>query len=643
MQRLDSLITPGLALRDYQEQCLNAISSYAGTLQPGLGHNGRRALVALPTGTGKTLIFSHLPELFPRGRMLVLVHREELLDQARDKIMEANPNLSVAVEQADRHAGSGSQVVIASVQTLAVSPDRLQRLDPREFSVVVVDEAHHVLAKSYLGILGHFGLAPDLAGLPWRESDKKFAQAVRHRFENFIPAPDAPFLAGFTATPSRTDGRGLQWVFDTIIFARSIREMMETGWLCPLRGLQVRTGTDISQVTQYAGDYAEGALATAVNTPERNRLAVKAYVDHALGRQALVFAVDVKHTVDLLAEFRAAGIQADMVVGATGRDVRAGAIRAYRERRVQVLVNCMVLTEGFDAPETSCVVMARPTKSSLLYTQMIGRGTRIAPGKSDLLVLDLVDVAAKAGVQTVNTLFGLPPKLRLDGATDTLGALKFMDSHPAPLDLLGEASSLEDVNKVVRDMDPLQAATLPVWVDDLASLAWARTPSGYVLSIMGKGQVGITDYTIYDQETQAEVLSHSKVAFAPTGGRPSPIGDFNSLAEAFKAAEAWVREEHGELARMLNKAAAWRTSNILASEKQKALLSRLGVAFPSGLTKGQASSLIDREMAIRGPQPASPGQRWVLRQNRIPFRPDLTFTEAQALLAKAPNDGIDRR
>ncbi len=636
MQSLDSLLTLGMALRDYQEDCLNAISAYAGTLQPGLGHNGRRALVALPTGTGKTLIFSRLPELFPRGRMLVLAHREELLDQARDKIMEANPRLSVAVEQADRHAYGDAQVVVASVQTLAVSPGRLQRLPPQDFAVVVVDEAHHILAKSYLAILAHFGLAPDLEALPWRESDKKFAQAVRQRFENFIPPQTAPFLAGFTATPSRTDGRGLQWVFDTIVFSRSIREMMEVGWLCSLRGLQVRTGSDISQVSQYMGDYAEGALSQVVNTPERNRLAVKAYVDHAAGRQALVFAVDVQHTADLLAEFRAAGILADMVVGATSRDVRAAAIRSYRERRVQVLVNCMVLTEGFDAPETSCVIMARPTKSSLLYTQMIGRGTRISPGKTDLLVLDLVDVAAKAGVQTVNTLFGLPPKLRLDGPTDTLGALKFMDRHQAPLDLLGEASSLEDVSKVVRDMDPLQAAALPVWVDDLASMAWARTPSGYVLGVMGKGQVGITDYTLYDQETRQEVLSHSKVSFQPTGGRPSPIGDFHSLSEAFKAAERWVREEHGDLVRMLQKSAGWRTGGIPASEKQKAMLRRLRVAFPDSLTKGQASSLIDREMAIRGPQPASPGQKWVLRQNRIRFQPDITYTEAQALLVQAP-------
>lgn len=616
---------PALALRDYQRECLEAISTYR---QSG----GHRALVALPTGTGKTVLFAQFPKLFASGRVLVLAHREELLDQAVLKLRDADPTLSIGVEQADRQASRGSQVVVASVQTLAVSPARLLALKRDEFSAVVVDEAHHSLARSYLGILAHFRLAPDISRLPWSETNKKFSAAVSRSFEDFVPAPDAPFLAGFTATPSRTDGRGLQWVFDTIVFSRSIREMMEVGWLCAMRGLQIRTGTDITDVRPYMGDYAEGALSKAVNTPERNRLAVKAYLDYAPGRQALAFAVDVKHTVDLLAEFRAAGVQADMVVGTTDKDQRSATVRSYRGGGVQVLVNCMVLTEGFDAPETSCVVMARPTKSSLLYTQMIGRGTRIAPGKKDLLVLDMVDIARQAGVQTVNTLFGLPPKLRLDGATDAIGALRFMDGHQAPLDLLGEASSLEDVARVVREIDPLQAAALPPWVEELSRFAWARTPSGYVLGLMGKGQIGITDYTLYDDATHSEVLSHAKVAFQPLSGRPQVLGDYNSLAGAFKAADAWVSSEAPGLEHLLDRGARWRIKGEPASERQKAALHSLKVEYPATLTKGEASRLIDRAIAVNGGLPATNSQKWRLRQLGIRYKTALTIAEARALL-----------
>lgn len=619
---------PALALRDYQRECLDAIASYH---QEG----GRRALVALPTGTGKTVLFAQFPKLFPSGRVLVLAHREELLDQAVGKLRDADASLSIGVEQADRRAPLGAQVVVASVQTLAVSPARLMALKHDEFSAIVVDEAHHVLAKSYLDILAHFRLAPDISRLPWSETSKKFSEAVERHFEDFIPSSDAPFLAGFTATPSRTDGRGLQWVFDTIVFSRSIREMMETGWLCSMRGLQIRTGTDITDVRPYMGDYAEGALSKAVNTPERNRLVVKSYLDYAPGRQALVFAVDVQHTVDLLAEFRAAGVQADMVAGATDRGQRSATVRSYRDGRVQVLVNCMVLTEGFDAPETSCVVMARPTKSSLLYTQMVGRGSRIAPGKKDLLVLDLVDIARQAGVQTVNTLMGLPPKLRLDGVTDALGALKFMDTHQAPLDLLGEASSLEDVARVVREIDPLQAAALPPWVEEMSKLAWARTPSGYVLGIMGKGQLGITDYTLYDQATHAEVLSHAKVSFQPLNGRPLVLGDFNRLSEAFEAADAWVRGEAPQLVGLVDRQARWRTADVPATERQKLTLHNLQVEYPATLTKGQASTLIDRALAVQGGLPATNGQKWRLRQLGIRPKQGLTVAEARMLLDEA--------
>ena len=222
-----------IQLRDYQQECLDEILA-------GAARGVKRMLVALPTGTGKTVIFSQLPRVLP-GKMLVIAHREELLDQAAEKIEWGNPKLTVDIEQANRHASPLAQVVVASIQTLAVSPNRLDALGPDTFRSVVVDEAHHVVAHSYLRVLASLGLAPDVTGLTRGElSRQNVSHQVRRLFQDFRPSPDAPLLLGFTATPNRTDGRGLEFVLDEIVYSKTILEMMEAGWLCPIRGVAPR-------------------------------------------------------------------------------------------------------------------------------------------------------------------------------------------------------------------------------------------------------------------------------------------------------------------------------------------------------------------------------------------------------------------
>ena len=217
-----------ITLRDYQRECLHAIYD---RYRAGV----RRQLVCLPTGSGKTVVFADFPRYFRmQNQMLVLAHRAELLNQARDKIRQANPDLRVAVEQAGRRADPDSDVVIASVPTLGRrGSDRIQGLDADRFYLVVVDEAHHATAKTYRRVLEYFGLF----------------------------APRTPkLLVGFTATPKRGDGQGLDAVFEEIVFSRGLPEMIQAAYLAPVAGFRVETDIDLSRVKTRLGDFVTSQL-----------------------------------------------------------------------------------------------------------------------------------------------------------------------------------------------------------------------------------------------------------------------------------------------------------------------------------------------------------------------------------------------
>src|SRR5437899_7779255 len=249
-------------LRDYQREALRAVRDayIAGK---------RRVIVSLPTGSGKTVVFAHFPRVLNmKKRLLVLAHREELLLQARDKFRSIEPELKAEIEQAGSRAAADAKVVIASVPTLARNTARLSRLQPDEFSIIVVDEAHHAVAPSYRRIFDHFGL-----------------------FEPRSPR----YLIGFTATPRRGDKQGLGEVFQEVCYARDMREMIADRYLCPITGWRVASDLSLDEVKVRHGDFVEGQLARVVNTPSRNNMLVKAYRDLAGGRRAIVFCVDVAH------------------------------------------------------------------------------------------------------------------------------------------------------------------------------------------------------------------------------------------------------------------------------------------------------------------------------------------------------------
>jgi superfamily II DNA or RNA helicase len=539
-----------MKLRDYQLECLKSILD---RYKAGV----RRQLVCLPTGTGKTVIFSQFPAFFRmKRRMLVLAHRAELLNQARDKLLAANPALQVEIEQAGRTASESSNVVVASVPTLGRGRSRrLTRLDPDQFSIVVIDEAHHATAETYGRIIGHLGVArPDTNKL----------------------------LVGFTATPKRSDGVGLHGVFDEISFSRAIPEMMAAGYLAPVAGYRVETDVDLSRVKTSMGDFVVSQLSRAVNVQDRNALVVKAFRELVPDRRTLVFCVDVAHALDLAAAFTQYGTAAAAVTGDTPAGERTEILASFSSGRLQVLTNCMVLTEGYDEPAVDGVILARPTKSTLLYTQMIGRGTRPHAGKTDVTVVDIVDNSIKHRLVTLPSLFGLAERFNLKGRTtaEVERAIQWVETH-RPWVRTDLATDLDDLRLRCRRVDLLQLR-LPGELA-AADFAWVAVGRNSYRLGLGSGEYLTCTSTILDIW---EVVLRS----------PDPqvngslVAAEGELDRAISRAEDFVRRTRSDALGLVDLLASWRRQP--ATEKQIERIRRAHIEPPPDISRGQASHLI---------------------------------------------------
>lgn len=338
-----------IKLRDYQVEALESIEKAE-------AHGVRRPLVCHPTGAGKTVTFAHMIARRP-GRALVLVHRDELVNQTVEKLTLIAPELTIGVVKAARNE-SAAQVVVASVQT--ASRDR-RLADLGGFSTVVVDEAHHAVAPTWKKVLRHVGTFAD----------------------------DGPLTVGFTATPARNKG-GIGEIWDEVVAYRSIRELIYAGYLSPVVGQTVETSADFTKVAVTRGDFSEEQLGNELTRSGAIDEIAQAYLDHAAQRRGLAFTPTVATAQALADALARRGITAEAVWGAMHRDERRAALLRLRTGETQVITNCAVLTEGFDEPSVDCILVARPTRSHPLYIQMVGRGTRLHPGKADCLVLDMV-------------------------------------------------------------------------------------------------------------------------------------------------------------------------------------------------------------------------------------------------------------
>ena len=373
-----------LKLRSYQQECLDAIEMSL------LEHT--RVACVLPTGAGKTVVFAHLIEKAHReGRKaLVLVHREELAEQARTKVHSVAPHLSVGIVKAERNEVD-ADVIVASVQTLARLERRQSVSDVGEIGIVIVDECHHAVARTWMEVLEYFGCFYS----EW----------------NSMRTP----CVGFTATLTRQDGKGLGDVWETVAYEKDILWMIDNGYLTDVRGQAVTVdGLDLATIARSRGDYQEGALGEALITSGAAEVVANAYLTHAGTfapapgpapvKQGVLFAPTVASAYAFAEAMNAAGIPAETVEGNISAEDRALIYKRYEAGELKVLCNCMVLTEGWDAPWCEVVVVARPTSSAALYTQMVGRGLRPWPGKDEALVLDVVGIAGRHKLQSLTDL-----------------------------------------------------------------------------------------------------------------------------------------------------------------------------------------------------------------------------------------------
>ena len=334
-------------LRPYQQAARDAIHAEWEN-----GHT--RTLLVLPTGTGKTIVFASVAadQVRAGDRVLILAHRGELLEQAADKLQRSTGLVS-AVEKAESTClDSWFRVVVGSVQTLQRTA-RLERFPQDYFGTIIIDEAHHAITDGYRRILDYFSGAKVL---------------------------------GVTATPDRGDMRNLGEVFDSLAFEYKLTNAIKEGYLCKIMAQTIPLQLDISSVTLSGGDYAVGDLGTALD-PYLEQIAAEMAV-RCKDRKTVVFLPLIRTSQKFRDLLNAKGFRAAEVNGQS--DDRRQVLADFDAGKYNVLCNSMLLTEGWDCPSVDCVVVLRPTKVRSLYSQMVGRGTRLSPGKTDLLLLDFL-------------------------------------------------------------------------------------------------------------------------------------------------------------------------------------------------------------------------------------------------------------
>lgn len=576
-----------LELRDYQH---DAIRRVLDTERAG----SRRQLGVAATGLGKTVIFTSLAE--QRGtRTLILAHRDELIAQAAGKVVELWPELGVtantlaALRSSEHPAlehgepvmnpnGIGivkaaaddvrAHVVVASVQTLA-RPSRMCRLldainpeysllaeDVTPFDLVVVDEAHHSAAVSYREILKALGAGE----------------------------PGGPLLLGVTATPDRGDGVGLDDLYDSVAFNYDILWGIRSGFLSDVRGRAVKiSGLNIDGIKTTAGDYNAGAAGTALEDAGAPAAIAKAIVKHAKDRRTLVFTPTVATANEVAAECVALGVQAAWVAGETPMDERHETLRRFRDGQLEVLANCAVLTEGFDDPGIGCVVVARPTKSRALYTQMIGRGTRRHPDKDHLLVLDVVGASAEHSLVTVPSLFGLGGKLRTKARNGVAGIVELADEHARQEVKLGRI--------VAKDVELFHQ------LRDAGKIAWLKTHSKsaprkrYVRPMPRNGPNELPTVVLAQMEPNRDVWT---AGFEWESGVQRPLIRRVSMETAQGVAEDAVRKLTPHSA-LVASDAEWRTRP--PSARLAAVARKWHVTITPDMTAGQVSDEINTRAA----------------------------------------------
>lgn len=558
---------PGLALRPYQREAIAAIvADWSSAITP--------AAVVLPTGAGKTVIFSALSNAwhdgFPGivnvvdtfGRVVILVHRDELAGQAAAKARAMAPHLRVGIVKASTNEVMAN-IVVASVQTLR-NPKRMAQLT--DVGMIIVDECHHAFADSYKAILTYYGCYDD-----------DMSQRTP--------------CVGFTATLHRADRHGLGGIFEKVSYTKDLMWMIKNGYLCDVRGLSIEmSGIDLGKIRRSRGDYSEAELGEMMGQELVCKATADAYIEHAAGRRAALFAPTVDSADAMAVAFNDAGVPTEVVTGETplhdpgnadhhagpcvGRGVRCAIYHRFRLGETLVLASCMVLTEGWDAPWAEVAIIARPTQSASLYIQMAGRVLRLWPGKDKALILDVVGAAK---THKLASLIDMSVWTPLDGES-------LLEAEKRELSEL-DNDEREDVERTFRGPKYQQGGRL-VEVNLFAQSAscWQRTDKG-IWFVSTK----LTTWFLWPEpgDTFAIATYENK----NYGARPT-LTDKTGLPMdlAISLAESAAMYADPSIA---SKSSSWRTRNSEASQAQRDAMLKWRIPYPeAGLTKAEAGDLL---------------------------------------------------
>ncbi|KAG5518055.1 hypothetical protein PMAC_003241 [Pneumocystis sp. 'macacae'] len=558
-------------LRPYQEECIQACLK-------GIREGKRRLGVSLATGSGKTLIFSTLIQriepIEPNAtQTLILTHRRELVDQAYRQCSQLYPEKTIEVEMGKASASGLADITIASVPTM-VSHERMQKFDPARFKLILIDEVHHAVTPSYMRILKHFSAM---------SSESKI------------------IVIGLSATIFRLDGLKLGVAIDHIAYHQNLIDLINEKWLSNIFFTTICSGIDLSKVkNDKFGDFEKKSLSNIINTRPTNDICVRTWIKKAL------FCVSITHCLDMANTFRSYGIDARIVTSKTSKSERLKLLEDFQKQKYPVLINCGILTEGTDIPNIDCVLLARPTKSHNLFLQMIGRGMRLFPGKTDCHVIDMVGNVSH-GILTVPTLFGLDPKeisnetilselKHISENEKKTKSFKHNDFEKPPVLPIQSTSSNIEYTEWDFTHDSIKDFQLITNVRKLSKLPWVHIKDNkYILSIPIFGFIKIDK----DDKTNAYYASEtirirSSSAKSHTHKKSRVIlPHVTSLKHAIFAVDTYVMKKYPR--KIIFKNATWRKSP--ATSTQIALINKINPSINrniNNMTKGLAWDLITK-------------------------------------------------
>jgi superfamily II DNA or RNA helicase len=600
-----------MGLRPYQRDCLKAsLTDYRAGI--------RRQLWVMPTASGKTKTAACVPTLFsqkPGEKTLFVAPMDDLVWQAQRAHQKTNPDMKVGIEKAGNRADADCDIIVGSIQSLAAgggtgSLARLDRLGESSIKSIVLDEAHHSVAQSFATVLRHLRA---LKG----DDNCDHTKAV----------------IGLTGTPNRMDGLGLEAIFDKISFEISMRTLMETGltiqgrlypYLTTPISYRVNTDVDVSsRLRSRGGDFIEKDLAGLLDTPTRNRMIVDYYLQLGRNEPGMCPTINVAHAVHMVEAFAERGVAAAVVSGKTSRTERDALYAATAEGRNKVLCSAATLSEGWDLPAATVCLLARPTRSGLLYRQTVGRVLRPSPApedyeeilakgerppwiKENAIIIDFCDIVGTHELQTMSSLFGLHPDFDMQGkdALKVVTEVEALVKKQAALDLRA-CATIEDVRSQAERIDLWRAPVVRPDVRRLSSYLWLEVFEGVLQLNLSKGMLEIRQNT----------LGHYEIYRSRSGMR-AKMDSKPTLKAALECADALVPQSE---AIILKSKVKWRSHP--PTEKQCAALFRLDTRIknqfraPSDFfawatkqhwnrdqtfSKGGISSMIDRIRLSQG-------------------------------------------